>query len=63
MTMNTQTTPLTPLMKPAEAALILGLSVKQLGALRRHNRAPKAYVLGARLVRFDRADVMRRAAL
>ena len=49
-------------MKPAEAASILGVTVKQLHALRRHNKAPKFYLLGPRLIRFDRVDVERRQA-
>jgi predicted DNA-binding transcriptional regulator AlpA len=60
--MNSQTTPPSPVMKPAEAASILGVTVKQLDAMRRQNAAPKFYVLGPRLVRFDRADVERRLA-
>ncbi len=59
MTMNTQNTPPSPLMKPAEAASILGVTVKQLGEMRRRNAGPRSYAIGPRLIRFDRADVER----
>jgi predicted DNA-binding transcriptional regulator AlpA len=50
-----------PLLTPAQAAQILGITTRQLARRRRQNAAPKSFVIGAKLIRFGRADVERSA--
>ena len=54
---------ISPLLTPAQAAGILGVTIKQLAALRRQNLAPKSFMIGRRLVRFDRAEVEKKGSL
>jgi predicted DNA-binding transcriptional regulator AlpA len=46
-----------PLLTPAQAAQILGITSRQLARRRRQNAAPKSFAIGAKLIRFDRAAV------
>jgi predicted DNA-binding transcriptional regulator AlpA len=48
-----------PLLTPAQAAQILGITTRQLAKRRRQNTAPKSFSIGPHLVRFDRAAVER----
>jgi predicted DNA-binding transcriptional regulator AlpA len=50
-----------PLLTPAQAAQILGITTRQLARRRRQNTAPKSFVIGTKLIRFDRAAVERSA--
>jgi predicted DNA-binding transcriptional regulator AlpA len=53
---------LSPLLTPAETAQMLGVSRRRLASLRRRGAAPRAFIIGVGLIRFDRADVERVAA-
>jgi predicted DNA-binding transcriptional regulator AlpA len=46
-----------PLLTPAEAALILGITTRQLARRRRQKTAPKSFTISPKLIRFDRAAV------
>lgn len=50
-----------PLLTPAQAAQILGITTRQLARRRRQNIAPKSFSISPHLVRFDRAAVERSA--
>ena len=49
----------TIIMTPAEVAVILQLSEKELRTMRLANKGPAFYALGGRLIRYNRADVHR----
>jgi predicted DNA-binding transcriptional regulator AlpA len=53
---------ISPLLTPAQAAQILGITTRQLARRRRQNAAPKSFTIGVKLIRFDRAAVERAAA-
>jgi predicted DNA-binding transcriptional regulator AlpA len=49
--------PVSPLMRPAEAADTLGLTPRQLAALSARGEAPEALRIGPRTLRYRRADI------
>jgi hypothetical protein len=48
-----------PLMTPDETSECLGLTTAQLQADRERNVGPEFYTISPRLIRYDRADVIR----
>ena len=60
--MNDDTTPpVSPLMTPDETSQQLGLTPEQLRAARERNTGPEFYTLSPHLIRYNRADVLRRS--
>lgn len=59
--MSTRRTPppLSPLMTPDEASESLGITIGELLTMGRHNLGPEFYILGRRLIRYNRVDVER----
>jgi hypothetical protein len=54
--------PVSPLMTPDETSQQLGLTPEQLQAARERNTGPEFYTLSPRLIRYNRADVLRHTA-
>ena len=55
--------PVSPLMTPDETSQCLGLTPEQLDAISRRNAGPEFYTLSPRLIRYNRADVIRHAGI
>ena len=51
----TTTPPVSPLLTPAEASRLLGISVRALARRRRQGTAPLHFRIAATTIRFDRA--------
>lgn len=55
--MNTANTPTDQLMNAKQVAILLGLKVPTLKAMRRKRQGPKFIRIGRQVVRYNRADV------